>query len=39
VEVSELVNFWLLEVFKLVLLVFGILVAYWVINNVVGGGD
>jgi hypothetical protein len=39
VEVNELVSFWLLEVFKLVILVFGLLAALWIINNAVGGGD
>jgi hypothetical protein len=38
-EVSELVSFWLFEVFRLVIIVFGLLVAFWVINNAVGGGD
>jgi hypothetical protein len=38
-EVNELVSFWLLEVFKMVILVFGLLTALWIINNAVGGGD
>jgi hypothetical protein len=38
-EVSELVNFWFLEVFRAVILVFGVLTAFWFINNAVGGGD
>jgi hypothetical protein len=38
-EVSDLVNFWMLEVFKAVIAVFGVLAAFWVINNAVGGGD
>jgi hypothetical protein len=36
-EVSDLVNFWMLEVFKAVILVFGVLAGFWFINNVVGG--
>jgi hypothetical protein len=39
VEVNDLVHFWLLEVFKMVILVFGLLTALWIINNAVGGGD
>jgi hypothetical protein len=39
VEVNDLVHFWLLEVFKMVILVFGLLAALWIINNAVGGGD
>jgi hypothetical protein len=38
-EVSELVNFWFFEVFKAVILVFGVLAGFWLINNAVGGGD
>jgi hypothetical protein len=38
-EVSDLVNFWMLEVFKAVIVVFGVLTAFWVINNAVGSGD
>jgi len=38
-EVSELVSFWFLEVFKAVILVFGVLTALWFINIAVGGGD
>jgi hypothetical protein len=39
-EVSELVNFWLFEVFRAVILVFGVLTAFWIIANaVLGGGD
>jgi hypothetical protein len=39
VEVNELVSFWLLEVFRMVILVFGLLAGLWIINNAVGGGD
>jgi hypothetical protein len=39
VEVSELVNFWMLEVFKAVIVVFGVLTAFWVISNAVGSGE
>jgi hypothetical protein len=38
-EVNELVNFWFFEVFKAVILVFGVLTAFWVIGSAVGGGD
>jgi hypothetical protein len=38
-EVSDLVNFWLLEVFRAVILVFGVLTAFWIISNALGGGD
>jgi hypothetical protein len=38
-EVSELVDFWFLEVFRAVILVFGVLAGLWFINNAVGSGD
>jgi hypothetical protein len=38
-EVSDLVNFWMLEVFKAVIVVFGVLAGFWIIGNAVGGGD
>jgi lipopolysaccharide export LptBFGC system permease protein LptF len=38
-EVSDLVNFFLSELFKMIILVFGILTGFWIINNAVGGGD
>jgi hypothetical protein len=38
-EVSELVNFWMSELFKTVIVVFGVLTGFWVISQAVGGGD
>jgi hypothetical protein len=38
-EVSDLVNFWFLEVFRAVILVFGVLTAFWFISNALGGVD
>jgi len=38
-EVSDLASFWFLEVFRTVILVFGVLTGFWFISNAVGGGD
>lgn len=39
-EVSELVNFWLFEVFRLVIVVFAVLAGFWIIGSAItGGGD
>jgi hypothetical protein len=38
-EVSELVNFWLFQVFRAVILVFGVLAAFWIIGSAVLGGS
>lgn len=36
VLVEDLVNFWLYEVFKTIIIVFGVLVALWLINQAMG---